>query len=118
MRRPRGDGAARTPDAGESGRSAARSSIAAPQPQVQFLRRSRAAQAPKFRSSPRFRRLTLRLHALGRRPVGELLIELAAAHGIGDDVLDRLEKFAEIDEQILDAYDGRRWPPVPLEVVR
>jgi hypothetical protein len=65
----------------------------------------------------KFRRLTRRLHRLGERPIGELLIELAIAHDIEGDVLRRLEKFAEFDERVLDVFDGRRWPPLPIHEV-
>jgi hypothetical protein len=58
--------------------------------------------------------LTRRLHRLGERPVGELLLELIEHHGIEPDVLHRLKRFAEIDERLLDAFDGRRWPPLSI----
>jgi hypothetical protein len=73
-----------------------------------------ARRAQHLRLSPRVRHLTRRLHRLGDRPVGELLLELIEYHGIEADVVARLEKFAEIDERLLDPFGGRRWPPAPI----
>jgi hypothetical protein len=69
------------------------------------------------RCCPRFRGLTQHLHQLGPRPVGELLLALADAHGIEGDILARLEKFAELDPVAVARLGGRTWPPVPLSEV-
>src|SRR5688500_9601844 len=50
-----------------------------------------------LRRDARFRHLVHRLHQLGPRPAGELLLELADAYGIESDILARLEKLAELD---------------------
>jgi hypothetical protein len=68
-------------------------------------------------ASPRFRHLVRRLHALGPRPVGELLLELARAHGIADDIARRLEVYAALDPTVVAALDGQDWPSIPPLVV-
>jgi hypothetical protein len=73
--------------------------------------------AQLLRLDPRFRRLTERLWRLGPRPTGELLLEIAAAHGLEADVLDRLERFARIDPALVARLDSRDWPPLPLSEV-
>jgi hypothetical protein len=67
-----------------------------------------------LRADPRFRRMVDHLHQLGPRPVGELLIEIAHKHGIEDDTLDLLEKFAGLDPATVAALEARDWPPLPL----
>jgi hypothetical protein len=63
---------------------------------------------------PRFRQLPNRLWPFGPRLTGELLLEIAAAHGLEADVLDRLERFARIDPALVARRDERDWPPLPL----
>jgi hypothetical protein len=70
--------------------------------------------AQLLRLDPRFRRLTNCPWRLGPRPTGELLLEIAAAHGLEADVLDRLERFARIDPALVARRDERDWPPLPL----
>jgi hypothetical protein len=64
----------------------------------------------------RFHRLASDLHRLGPRPVGELLIEPAAEHGPGDDILARLKRFARLDPTTVAAIEARDWPPLPIRV--
>jgi hypothetical protein len=40
-----------------------------------------------------------------------VLIEIAAAHGLEAEVLATLERFAEVAPALVDALDGRDWPP-------
>jgi hypothetical protein len=70
--------------------------------------------AARLRRDPKFRRMVTRLHRLGPRPVGELLLELIEAHGIEADVLARLEDYATLDPAMVDRLDGRDWPPLPI----
>jgi hypothetical protein len=77
----------------------------------------RKNQAVQLRCSPRFRRLVDLLHQLGPRPTGELLIELATAHGIEGDILDRLERMARLDPAMVALVDAREWPPLPMHEV-
>jgi hypothetical protein len=70
-----------------------------------------------LRRDARFRHLVHRLHQLGPRPVGELLLEFADAYGIEGDILARLEKLAELDPAAVARLGERIWPPVPLSEV-
>jgi hypothetical protein len=70
-----------------------------------------------LRLDPRFRQLTDRLWRLGPRPTGELILEIAAAHGFEAEVLDRLERFARIDPALVAGVDARDWPPLPSSEV-
>jgi hypothetical protein len=54
---------------------------------------------------------------LGPRPTGELILEIATAHGLEADVLDRLERFARIDPALMARLDARDWPPLPQSEV-
>jgi hypothetical protein len=74
-------------------------------------------QAQALRRDPRFHRLCRRLNPLGPRPLGELLLELVEEHGIGDDILWRLEFYNDLSEYVLDVCDGSDWPPPPLVLV-
>jgi hypothetical protein len=60
-----------------------------------------------LRRDPRFHRLTEHLHRLGPRPVGELLLEVAA----GRDLIDALERYAVLDPASVARLGGRDWPP-------
>jgi hypothetical protein len=73
--------------------------------------------AQALHQDPRVRRLTVNLHALGPRPLGELLLELVEVHGIGDDVLDRLEVYYGLSDYAVESLGGREWPPAPLTVL-
>jgi hypothetical protein len=68
------------------------------------------ASSAWLRRNPRFHRLTCALHRLGPRPLGELLIEIAEAHGIEGDVLARLELFAGLDPITVRTVEARDWP--------
>ena len=63
-----------------------------------------------LRRDARFRHLTDNLHSLGSRPVGELISEIAEAHGIQSDVLARLEKYARLDPETVAALGADVWP--------
>jgi hypothetical protein len=62
------------------------------------------------RSDLRFRYLTARLHQLGPRPIGELLLEVAA----GRDLITALEEDAALDPRTMAIVGARDWPPVPI----
>ncbi len=66
----------------------------------------------------RFERQVVRVHALGPRPLGELLIEIASHTGQSSFIAHRLEEYARLDRDILRALGADRFPPMPLEVVR
>lgn len=64
-----------------------------------------AAQAARAQglNDPRFRRVVERIHTLGPRPLGELLIEVKADR-------DTLERYAVLSIDTLTALGGDRWP--------
>ncbi len=66
----------------------------------------------------RMRQLVGRLCALGPRAVHELLTEVATAHGLETDLLDRLERYGRIDHDTLVVVGGDRFPPRPVLAVR
>jgi hypothetical protein len=55
----------------------------------------------------RLRRLADHLHTLGPRPIFEYLREIIA----GADPVDRLERYAELDPEVIRALGGDRLPP-------
>jgi hypothetical protein len=71
---------------------------------------SAAPPQQNLRASPRFRRLTERVHKLGPRPCAEVMLAAAA----GRDLMSVLSVYAEIDEQLLNAFQGRTWPPLSI----
>jgi hypothetical protein len=56
---------------------------------------------------PRLRHLAERLHALGPRPLFEFLVEVAA----GADLVDRLERYADLDPDVVHRLGADRMPP-------
>jgi hypothetical protein len=93
--RPPHEGAARTPDVEEESGNPATSSAALHKSQTAFLRRD-----------PRFHRLCERLHGLGPRPLGDLLLEVAE----GRDLLEVLEEYSRLDPFRVTRLGGRDWP--------
>ena len=69
-------------------------------------------------AGPRFERQVVCVHALGPRPLAELLIEIANLTDRPDIVADRVEAFAALDLAFLRSIGGDRFPPMPLGVVR
>ena len=65
----------------------------------------------------RIQRNTAHLCALGVRPTYELLREIAAAHGLADNIEQLLARYARLDSDLIDAVGGRTFPPVPLHEV-
>ena len=66
----------------------------------------------------RFERQIMRVHALGPRPLAELLDELSTATGQPALIADRVEAYAGLNPEIVRAIGADRFPPMPLEVVR
>jgi len=64
-----------------------------------------------------FHRRVRRLWRLGPRPVGELLLELAAISGRRTWLDQRLEDYANLDGAAIDAVGARDWPAPPLHVI-
>lgn len=65
-------------------------------------------------ADPQYRRLIVHLHEQGTRPVGELLAEIAVAHGLQADISERLARFAAIPDNALDVTNGRCFSPDPI----
>jgi hypothetical protein len=61
----------------------------------------------RLRRDPRFHRLTERLLELGARPVGELLLEVAA----GCDLIEACEEYAQLNPAAVERLEARDWPP-------
>lgn len=66
----------------------------------------------------RMQRLAGHLHGLGPRAIHELLTEVATAHGLEADVLDRLERYGRLAPDTVADVGGDRFPPRPLMSVR
>ena len=81
-------------------------------------RNRRALQDSARIDSPRLERMIERVHALGPRPLGEMLAEIAIATGQPNLIADRLQAYAGLDPEIVRAVGGDRFPPSVLEVVR
>ncbi len=59
-----------------------------------------------------------RVHALGARPLAEMLAEIAVKHSIVPAITETLERYASIDPQALQALGGEKFWPVPIREVR
>ena len=66
----------------------------------------------------RFRRRVERLHRLGPRAVGELLAELGAELSITSIIDQKLDTYADLDAEDIEATGGNRFWPLPLREVR
>ena len=66
----------------------------------------------------RFRRQVEHLHQLGPRAVGELLAEVAADRGIRVQIEQRLNRYADLSPEALEATGGGDFWPVPFHEVR
>ena len=58
------------------------------------------------------------VHALGPRPLAELLIEIARYTGQENFIANRLHAYAGLDPEIIRALGADLFPPMPLGVVR
>ncbi len=65
-----------------------------------------------------FRQTVERVHALGARPLTEMLAEFAVKHSIMPALHETLERYASIDPQALRALGGDKFSPAPLHEVR
>ena len=62
--------------------------------------------------------LVARVHALGQRPLAEMLAEIAIATGHPEIVADRVEAYAGLDPEAVRFVGGDKFPPMPLELVK
>ncbi len=65
----------------------------------------------------RLDRLIERVHALGPRPLAELLGEIATATGEPGLIADRVAAYARLDPDLVCALGGDRFPTMPLAVL-
>ena len=65
-----------------------------------------------------FRRVVKRLHRLGPRVLAEFLAELAAERNIRVIVERKVNKYASLDPEALQATAGNSFSPLPLHQVR
>ena len=65
----------------------------------------------------RSRRNLMRVHGNGVRPIGELLDEIAREYGLSTVIAEKLEIYASLSDDALDATGGRELPPLPLHEV-
>jgi hypothetical protein len=65
----------------------------------------------------RRQRLVAIIVGLGSRPVYELLTELDHHHSLGEDLDDRLRKYAALDPALLRAVGADRFPASPMRAV-
>ena len=66
----------------------------------------------------KFRRQVEHLHCLGPRAVGELLAEIAVEYSIMTLVDHKLDCYAELEPEALEAAGGDMFWPVPVRGVR
>lgn len=64
-----------------------------------------------------FRRRVQRLHRIGPRPIGELLLELAEVSGRRTWLDMRLVEYGHIDGDALADLGANDWPTAPLHLV-
>ena len=81
-------------------------------------RNRRALQCSAEINSARRERLIERVHALGPRPLAEMLAEIAVATGQHVRVVDLVEEYAQLDPAVLRFLGGDKFPPNVVEVVK
>ena len=65
----------------------------------------------------RFRRKVLRLHRQGPRVLGEYLAELGGDRGIRTAIDQKLDRYADLDSEALNATGGDGFWPIPIREV-
>ncbi len=74
--------------------------------------------AAEIVSDLRFRRRIQKLHALGPRPIAEFLGELGAERSIRSIIDRKLERYAALDPEALEATGGNDFWPAPIHEVQ
>ena len=69
-------------------------------------------------AGPRFEHLVERVHALGQRPLAEMLAEIAIATGHPEIVADRVEAYAALDPDLVRALAADSFKSMLIEVFR
>ena len=65
----------------------------------------------------RIRNKIVCLHAMGKRPATEFIVEFAVRHGLEAELDRLLDRYLELDGAALDVTGARDFPPPPLHVV-
>ncbi len=78
---------------------------------------SRTSGKTQLLAGSRFEHLVRRVHALGERPLAELLVDIASATHEPGLIADRVKSYAALDPEILRALGADRFPPAILAVV-
>lgn len=65
----------------------------------------------------RRQQLAQQVHRLGARVLFEFLAEIDRYHDLGDDLDQRLERYARLEPDVLRAVGGDRFPPSPLRAI-
>ncbi len=78
---------------------------------------TRSPHNPQGLAGQRLDRLIERVHALGPRPLAELLGEIATATGEPGLIADRVAAYARLDPDLVCALGGDRFPTMPLAVL-
>ena len=73
--------------------------------------------APEVVADLKYRRRVQRLHGLGDRVLGEFLAEIGAERGIQTVIDKKLDRYAELDPEAIEATGGDKFWPVPIHEV-
>ena len=76
--------------------------------------RTIGAKAAEIVADLKFRRQVIRLHRQGPRAVGEFLAEIGAEFSVQTPIDKKLDIYAEIDPEILEAAGGDEFWPAPI----
>ena len=79
--------------------------------------KTQCADAGNPLTGQRFERQIARVHALGVRPLAEMIAEIATLTGESALIADRVAAYARLDPEIVRALGGDRFPPIPPELV-
>ena len=66
----------------------------------------------------KFRRQVIHLHRQGPRAIGEFLAGLGAELGVQSPIERKLDTFAELEPEALEAAGGNSFSPTPIHEVR
>ncbi len=82
--------------------------------ETQHTRTTDKTQFQHLAAGPRFERQIARVHALGARPLAEMIAEIATATCEPGLIADRVEAYAALDPEIVRAVGADRFPPSVL----
>ncbi len=75
------------------------------------------SKMPQALASVRHERNVEHVHALGPRPLYEMLAEIAIATGEPGIVADRVEAYAELNPELIRAIGANHFPPPPMVLI-